>query len=92
VSNWMVTILGILAACGTTGSWVPQAWKTIRTRRAEDFSWGYLVLFTSGVVLWAIYGVLRQDIAVFGANCVAFGFLVPIIIVKAHSKPTLPSA
>ena len=68
MSLWTTTLIGILAAFGTTGSWVPQAWKTLRTRKADDFSWGYLALFTSGVVLWAIYGALRSDPAVLGAN------------------------
>jgi MtN3 and saliva related transmembrane protein len=79
---WTTTLIGILAACGTTASWIPQAWKTLRTREADDFSWGYLALFTGGVVLWAVYGALRSDPAVLGANVVTFVFILPVIYVK----------
>ncbi len=79
---WATTVIGILAACGTTASWVPQAWKTMRTRKADDFSWGYLALFTGGVALWAVYGAARGDLTVFGANVVTFIFILPVIYVK----------
>jgi MtN3 and saliva related transmembrane protein len=82
MSLWATTLIGILAACGTTASWIPQAWKTLRTRQADDFSWGYLALFTGGVLLWAVYGALRNDPAVLGANVVTFVFILPVIYVK----------
>lgn len=83
---WATTVIGILAACGTTASWLPQAWKTIRTREAGDFSWGYLALFTGGVMLWAVYGALRRDAAVLGANLITFFLILPVIYVKLRSR------
>lgn len=79
--NWL-TILGFCAAVGTTGAWLPQVVKTVRTRSARDFSWAYLAMFTSGVVLWVVYGALRNDIAVFAANVVALLLIIGIIVVK----------
>ena len=56
----------MIAAFCTTACWIPQAWKSVRTRSAEDFSWTYLCLMSVGVPLWAVYGFVRQDPAVLG--------------------------
>lgn len=80
-----VTALGIAAAIGTTSSFFPQAWKTVRTRKAEDFSWAHLALFTTGVAMWLAYGLLRKDVAIIGANAVTLLLLLVIIAVKART-------
>ena len=86
----MIWLIGVLAAIGTTASWIPQAVKTIRTRSAVDFSWAYLFLFGSGVTLWSIYGFLRSDPVILGANVITLLFLLPIIFAKLrwHSSGT----
>lgn len=85
--NWL-TLLGIAAAIGTTGAWLPQIVKTFRTRSARDFSWGYLAMFSTGVLLWAIYGVLRKDVAIYGANFVTLGLVLGVALVKLAEKPS----
>ncbi len=79
-----VLTVGLVAGLLTTGSWIPQAIRTLRSRSAKDFSWIYLIAFTSGVTLWGIYGVLQRDPAVFIANFVTLAFLVPIHVVKSR--------
>ena len=59
MSAW--TVVGLLAALCTTGCWVPQALKSVKTGSAADFSWTYLALMVAGVLLWAIYGFVRKD-------------------------------
>lgn len=83
--NW-ITFLGLLAAVGTTGAWLPQVFKTVKTRSARDFSWAYLAMFTSGVVMWIVYGALRNDLAVFAANVVALVLIMGVVTVKAREK------
>jgi len=83
--NWL-TVLGLCAALGTTGAWLPQVVKTVRTRSARDFSWAYLTMFTSGVVLWIVYGALRDDIAVFAANVIALLLIFGVVAVKAFER------
>ncbi|NJO85335.1 MAG: SemiSWEET transporter [Synechococcaceae cyanobacterium RM1_1_27] len=68
--------VGIIAACLTTGSFLPQAIKTMRTRSTEDFSWSYLTLFTLGIAFWNWYGWLRQDSAIVVANTITLAFAV----------------
>lgn len=51
-------IIGGLAAFLTTLAFVPQARLTWKTRRADGISLGMYSIFTSGVGLWLLYGVL----------------------------------
>ena len=88
----MITALGIAAAVGTTSSFLPQAWKTFKSRSADDFSWAYLALFSTGVTLWLIYGVLKKDVAIMGANAVTLLLLLVIVGVKFFAKRTTGSS
>ena len=86
----LVSLVGIVAACMTTGSWIPQALQTIKTRSARDFAWSYLGLFGGGVALWLVYGILRGDIALIGANLVTFVLVSRIALVKRESERNEP--
>ena len=50
--------VGFVAAALTTVAFVPQVWKVWRTRSTQDISLGMYIFFTSGVVMWLLYGVL----------------------------------
>jgi MtN3 and saliva related transmembrane protein len=49
---------------------LPQALKIIKTKDTKSISLSMYILFVSGVFLWLIYGVLRQDVPVIIANAV----------------------
>jgi MtN3 and saliva related transmembrane protein len=66
----LTTAIGFLAAMGTTLSFLPQALKIIKTKDTKSISLSMYILFVSGVFLWLIYGVLRQDVPVIIANAV----------------------
>ena len=51
---------------------LPQLWKTFRTRRTRDLSFGTLSLITTSNVLWILHGVHRADVALVAANGVLF--------------------
>ncbi len=74
-----VNLLGIFAACLTTGAFVPQAYKTWKTRSTGDLSLGMFLMLFIGTVCWFIYGFLKMDIPILGANgvtlCLAFVIL-----------------
>ena len=80
------TVIGSLAAIGTTVAWLPQVLKTWKTRKAEDFSWGYLALFSSGVSGWLVYGVLKQDGLIVAANGITLVLVATIIFVKMREN------
>lgn len=74
--------LGLVAATVTTGAWIPQAYKTVRSRSARDFSWPSLAMLSLGVTLWLGYGLVRGDVALIGANAITLVLLLVIVAVK----------
>jgi MtN3 and saliva related transmembrane protein len=68
------SLVGISAAFLTTLSFVPQIIKTYRTRRMKDVSRYLMILFTTGSILWIIYGILHRDPVIVGANATAATF------------------
>lgn len=62
--------LGMAAACLTTGSFVPQAWLTFRTRDVSGISLGMYSAFTLGVALWLVYGLSVGSLPVTIANAI----------------------
>lgn len=62
--------IGSAAATLTTTAFIPQAWKVWRTRHTADISLGMYALFTLGVAMWLIYGILLESWPIIIANCI----------------------
>ncbi|WP_226398845.1 SemiSWEET family sugar transporter [Synechococcus sp. MU1650] len=71
-------LVGYLAAGLTRVSFFPQAIKTLRSGDTKSISLGMYGLFTSGVALWSLYGLLVKDGPVLVANLIT---LVPAAVV-----------
>ena len=78
----IIEILGYISATLTTIAFLPQIIKTIQTKSAKDVSMGMFVLFTIGVFLWIIYGILTKTYPVLIANAVIFCLALGQIILK----------
>ena len=78
----IIEILGYISATLTTIAFLPQIIKTIQTKSAKDVSMGMFVLFTIGVFLWIIYGILTKTYPVLIANAVIFCLALIQIILK----------
>lgn len=63
-------IIGLAAALLTTFSFVPQIIKVKKSRSVKDVSLITLIQFSSGVFLWALYGMYLRDAIIISANCV----------------------
>ena len=68
--NTSATAIGFFAAILTTISFLPQVFKVWQTRSAKDVSLGMYMLFTLGVALWLIYGVLLNSWPIIASNLV----------------------
>jgi MtN3 and saliva related transmembrane protein len=75
-------LIGSLAALLTTAAFIPQAWLTWKTRRADGVSLGMYAVFTTGVALWLIYGVLIGSLPVIAANAVTLALALFILGMK----------
>lgn len=77
-----VTLIGFLAGALTTFSFVPQVLKSYRSKRCDDLSAGMLLAFTSGVVLWLVYGLFLRSAPIITANAVTLALLAVILVMK----------
>ena len=82
----LVALLGFTAGTLTTISFVPQAYKVWRTRRSDDLSWGMLITFSAGVILWLVYGLLLWAMPVIVANALTLALLMMIAVLKARQS------
>lgn len=67
-----IGIIGILAGLCTTIAFLPQVFKTWRTKSAKDLSLGMFSIFCTGVALWLTYGILIRDLPIILANGFTF--------------------
>jgi MtN3 and saliva related transmembrane protein len=74
--------IGFAAAALTTGSFIPQALMTIRTRDTRGISLAMYVIFTAGVALWLAYGLFVSSWPMIAANTVTLGLAATILGLK----------
>ena len=79
-------VLGLTAAFCTTISFLPQAIKVVKTKNTEALSLLMYSVFTVGVVLWLVYGILREDLAITLANFVTLILSLVILGLKIKSE------
>jgi MtN3 and saliva related transmembrane protein len=86
-----VAAIGLIAGALTTGAWLPQLYRTWRSRSADDLSWAYLLTTTTGIALWLSYGLFTRDVAVITANAVTIVLLSGQIVLKTSASRRLRS-
>ncbi|MEW5745465.1 MAG: SemiSWEET transporter [Nitrospirota bacterium] len=86
MENNCYTIIGLFAAALTTASFIPQVVKTWRLKETKDLSLWMLLLFSAGVFLWLLYGVLIRDLPVVLANLVTFVLVLTLIVFKLRYR------
>lgn len=81
-----ITFLGILAGVLTSSSFIPQAYQIIKTKRTDGISIPIYTLFTIGILIWIIYGIMMHDLAILLTNIVTFipALIILILTVKYH--------
>jgi len=81
-----ITIIGLIAVAFTTITLLPQVIKIWKTKSTKDISIGMFTLYCGGVLLWFVYGLLRNDFAINLANSLAFVQALIILTFKAKYK------
>jgi len=80
--------IGFLAGVLTTIAFVPQALKMYTTKSGKDVSARMLLIFSAGVILWLIYGIMIESLPVILANIVTLILSGSIIALKIrYSRP-----
>ena len=63
-----IELLGSIAAILTTSAFLPQVYKTWKTKDVEGLSLAMYMVFFAGVILWLGYGILIDSLPVIIAN------------------------
>ena len=79
-------ILGLLAATLTTASFLPQVYKTWKTKSTEGLSLVMYSVFFVGIVLWLIYGIHLKSIPMILANSITAVSSLFLVIMKLKYK------
>jgi MtN3 and saliva related transmembrane protein len=89
VAGWLpwldpgsVETVGSVAAVLTTGSFIPQAWLTFRTKDVSGISLGMYSAFTVGVALWLVYGLAMRSWPMTAANGITLALALCILGMK----------
>ncbi|CAL2088878.1 SemiSWEET transporter [Tenacibaculum sp. 190524A02b] len=78
--------LGYMAAFLTTASFVPQVYKTWKTKSTEGLSLTMYSMFFTGIVCWLIYGIYLNSLPIILANTVTGISAFALIIMKLKYK------
>lgn len=78
----LIDLIGSLAGTFTTIAFIPQVIKTWRSGSAEDISLSMFLLFTSGVVLWLVYGIALGAWPIIIANTITLLLALTIVTLK----------
>ncbi len=81
----MTELIGIFAAFLTTVSFLPQTLKTIKSRDTRGISLIMYILFSLGVFLWLIYGILLQNYIIAVANSITLSLCGIILTIKVKN-------
>jgi MtN3 and saliva related transmembrane protein len=79
-------LIGSLAGALTTLAFVPQVIRAWRTQSVDDLSIWMLLAFTTGVVLWVVYGVVTRSTPVIAANSVTCVLALMLLAMKLWSR------
>ena len=79
-------IIGLLAACITTASFLPQVFKTYKTKDTSGLSLTTYIAFFIGIVLWLIYGIHLNSLPMILANFFTAILSLFLIIMKLKHK------
>jgi len=80
------TIIGLVAGLLTTGAFVPQMIKTIRTKDTKSISLSMYVIYVIGVLFWFVYGFLIKENAILITNTFSLLFGLILLIMKIKYK------
>lgn len=85
-------VIGSAAGTLTTVAFIPQVVRAWKTGSVEDLSLWMLLAFTSGVGLWAVYGVVTAAMPLIITNGLTFVLAMTLLVLKLRgSRPGIGS-
>lgn len=84
--NLFHDLIGYTAATLTTLAFIPQTLRSWRTRDLSGVSLGMYTLFSLGVALWLVYGVVLESWPIIIANTITLGLSGTVLCLKLRHK------
>lgn len=81
-----IEIIGLMAGVLTTSAFVPQVYKTWKSKSAESLSLTMYLVFFAGIILWLIYGIFINSLAIILANAITAFLALSLIFFKLRYK------
>ena len=81
-----IEIIGLIAASLTTAAFVPQVYKAWKHKSTSDISFTMYVVLLAGLILWLIYGIHHNSLAIILANLVTASLAIIMLILKMRYK------
>lgn len=82
IPGWLSNSLGTVAAVCTTVSFLPQLLTVWRRKSGHGVSLVMFLLFSFGVLLWLVYGIILGSFPLILANSVTLTLALAIIVLK----------
>ena len=82
-------IVGYAASLCSMTSFLPQAWKIIRTADTDAISKRMYAVTVTGFALWSIFGVMRMEWPIILTNAVCFclsGFILTMKVLPRRKR------
>ena len=86
-----LTLLGYAAGAITTGSFLPQVYKTYTSKSVEDLSYWMLLLMLTGLTLWLLYGIELEELPIILTNAITGGLVLSLIVMKYFFTKKYPA-
>jgi MtN3 and saliva related transmembrane protein len=80
--DYLTFVIGISAIFFTLWSTVPQISKALKTRKTDDVSKWLIISLITGLSLWVVYGLVKGDMIIIGANSIGVSLNIFLLILK----------
>jgi len=83
-----IEIIGFVAAFLTTAAFLPQVYKTWKTKDVTGLSLPMLAMFFVGILAWLVYGLLKDSPSLIFANSITLvsSFILVYFKIKYQKK------
>lgn len=82
------TYLAFIAGALTSTGYLPQIVKGLKTRKLDDVSLLMPAVLGIGMLIWLIYGLAREDMAIVVANVVGASLTAILVGMKLRYERT----
>jgi len=81
-----IEIIGLIAATCTTLAFVPQVFKAWKYKSTQDISLTMYLVLLLGLILWLIYGLHHNSLAIILANSITGLLVLLMLALKLRHK------